>query len=37
MPSVRVWDVEDSLHPQISEMTKGHKFGISCVVCILLV
>ena len=32
MPCVRVWDMEDQSHPQISEMTKGHKFGIACVV-----
>ncbi|RMX55508.1 hypothetical protein pdam_00024122, partial [Pocillopora damicornis] len=31
MPCVRVWDMEDQSHPQISEMVKGHKFGISCV------
>ena len=34
MPSVRVWDMEDPSHPQISEMAKGHKFGVSCVVCL---
>ena len=33
MPSVRIWDMEDQLHPQIAEMTKGHKFGVACVVC----
>ena len=33
MPCVRVWDMEDQSHPQISEMAKGHKFGIACVVC----
>jgi len=32
MPCVRVWDMEDQSHPQISEMAKGHKFGIACVV-----
>ncbi|KAL9954783.1 hypothetical protein ACROYT_G042360 [Oculina patagonica] len=31
MPCVRIWDMEDQSHPQISEMAKGHKFGISCV------
>ncbi|XP_020618464.1 mitogen-activated protein kinase-binding protein 1-like isoform X2 [Orbicella faveolata] len=31
MPCVRVWDMEDQSHPQISEMAKGHKFGIACV------
>ena len=35
MPCVRVWDMEDQSHPQISEMAKGHKFGIACVVCML--
>lgn len=33
MPSVRIWDMEDQSHPQIAEMTKGHKFGVACVVC----
>ena len=32
MPCVRVWDMEDPSHPQIAEMTKGHKFGVACVV-----
>lgn len=32
-PAVRVWDVEDRTHPQVSEMPKGHKHGIQCVVC----
>ncbi|KAK2561059.1 Mitogen-activated protein kinase-binding protein 1 [Acropora cervicornis] len=31
MPSVRIWDMEDPSHPQIAEMTKGHKFGVACM------
>ncbi|KAK3723601.1 hypothetical protein QZH41_019316, partial [Actinostola sp. cb2023] len=31
LPSVRVWSMEDTNHPQISEMAKGHKHGVSCV------
>ena len=37
MPSVRIWDMEDPSHPQIAEMTKGHKFGVACVVSSLII
>ena len=37
MPSVRIWDMEDPSHPQIAEMTKGHKFGVACVVSRLII
>ena len=32
MPSVRVWDADEPSHPQITELEKGHKYGVSCVV-----
>ena len=31
-----MWDAEDSSHPQVSEMSKGHKHGIQSVVSSLL-